>query len=62
MYETDFPHVDSSWPDTQAIVSAQLHGVPKAEADLLTYGNAAALYRHPLPADLHRTDQVPVKA
>jgi predicted TIM-barrel fold metal-dependent hydrolase len=52
MFETDFPHSDSSWPDTQAIVSKQLGGVPKEEADLMTFMNAAGLYRHPLPADL----------
>lgn len=52
MYETDFPHSDSSWPNTQAIVAAQLAGVPRAEADAMTYLNAAALYRHPLPPDL----------
>jgi predicted TIM-barrel fold metal-dependent hydrolase len=52
MYETDFPHSDSSWPHTQDIVGRQLEGVPAAEADAMTYANAAALYRHPLPADL----------
>ena len=52
MFETDFPHSDSSWPDTQAIVSKQLKDVPKEEADLMTFKNAAALYRHPLPPDL----------
>jgi predicted TIM-barrel fold metal-dependent hydrolase len=52
MFETDYPHTDSSWPDTQAIVAAQLHGVPTSEADLMTYQNAADLYRHPLPAHL----------
>ena len=62
MYETDFPHVDSSWPNTQAIVSAQLQGVPKAEADLLTFKNAAELYRHPYPADLDCADHAPVEA
>ena len=52
MFETDYPHSDSSWPDTQAIVARQLADVPRAEADAMTYANAAALYRHPLPADL----------
>lgn len=52
MFETDYPHSDSSWPQTQAIVSAQLEGVPQPEADQMTFRNAAALYRHPLPAEL----------
>lgn len=52
MFETDFPHSDSSWPETQSIVAAQLQGVPRSEADQMTFKNAADLYRHPLPADL----------
>jgi predicted TIM-barrel fold metal-dependent hydrolase len=52
MFETDFPHTDSSWPNTQSIVAAQLAGVPKVDADRMTFRNAAALYRHPLPPDL----------
>ncbi len=49
MFETDFPHSDSSWPDSQAIVGAQLAGVPQSEANRMTFQNAAELYRHPLP-------------
>jgi predicted TIM-barrel fold metal-dependent hydrolase len=60
MYETDFPHTDSSWPHTQAIVANQLRDVPKNEADLMTYKNAAALYRHPLPDDLSHRDPRPM--
>ncbi len=52
MFETDFPHTDSSWPDSQAIVAAQLAGVPKSEADRMTFQNAAEIYRHPLPPEL----------
>jgi predicted TIM-barrel fold metal-dependent hydrolase len=50
MFETDYPHTDSSWPDTQALLADQLGGMPTHEADLITHGNAVALYRHPLPA------------
>ncbi len=52
MFETDYPHSDSSWPRTQDIVAAQLAGVPGHEADRMTYRNAADLYRHALPPDL----------
>jgi predicted TIM-barrel fold metal-dependent hydrolase len=52
MFETDFPHTDSSWPDTQAIVATQLDGVDPTEADAMTFANAARLYRHPLPPEL----------
>ncbi len=50
MFETDYPHTDSSWPDTQDLLQDQLGGMPRHEADLITHGNAVALYRHPLPA------------
>jgi predicted TIM-barrel fold metal-dependent hydrolase len=48
MVETDYPHSDSTWPDTQALLAKQLDGVPKDDADKLTYLNAATLYRHPV--------------
>jgi predicted TIM-barrel fold metal-dependent hydrolase len=48
MVETDYPHSDSSWPDTQEILAVQLHGIPDDEADLITWRNAAELYRHPV--------------
>jgi predicted TIM-barrel fold metal-dependent hydrolase len=50
MVETDYPHSDSTWPDTQELLAKQLDGVPRDEADKLTYLNAAALYRHPVVA------------
>lgn len=54
MVETDYPHSDSSWPDTQELLTVQLQDMPDHEADLITWRNAAELYRHPLP-DLRRT-------
>jgi predicted TIM-barrel fold metal-dependent hydrolase len=50
--ETDYPHTDSSWPDTQALLERQLAGVPDDEVALITHANAAALYRHPVRAGL----------
>ena len=50
MVETDYPHSDSSWPDTQAILAGQLAGVPHREAELITWRNAVELYRHPIHA------------
>lgn len=44
MVETDYPHSDSTWPDTQEILAEQLRDVPEAERDAITYRNAAALY------------------
>jgi predicted TIM-barrel fold metal-dependent hydrolase len=48
MIETDYPHGDSSWPDTQRIVGEQLFGMPDEDIANLTHATAAALYRHPL--------------
>jgi predicted TIM-barrel fold metal-dependent hydrolase len=50
MVETDYPHSDSSWPDTQEILAVQLAGVPDDEVELITWRNAAELYRHPVDA------------
>jgi len=48
MVETDYPHSDSSWPDTQELLAVQLHGMPDEETDLITWRNASELYRHPV--------------
>ena len=49
MLESDYPHADSSWPDTQALLARRLEGLPEADVRKLTHENAAALFRHPLP-------------
>ena len=46
MVETDYPHGDSTWPDTQRLLGEQFAGFPDEETDLMTHANAAALYRH----------------
>ncbi len=50
MIESDYPHADSTWPDTQTYVQRRLGGLPVAELRKVTHENAAALFRHPLPA------------
>ena len=49
MLESDYPHADSTWPDTQAVMHATLRSLPEDELRKVAYGNAAALFRHPLP-------------
>ena len=49
MVETDYPHADSTWPDTQAVLAATFGHLPAAELHQLASGNAARLFRHPLP-------------
>ncbi len=49
MVEVDYPHADSSWPDTQELLARRFRDIPADEAALMTHGNAAELFRHPLP-------------
>jgi predicted TIM-barrel fold metal-dependent hydrolase len=51
MLESDYPHADSSWPDTQLLAWERLSGIPAEEAAMITHGNAARLFRHPLPQE-----------
>ena len=49
MLECDYPHADSTWPDTQVIAASRLAGLPDEDVRMITHGNAARLFRHPLP-------------
>ena len=49
MVEVDYPHGDSTWPDTQLVIEEVWGHVPVAELRAMCCENAAALYRHPLP-------------
>jgi predicted TIM-barrel fold metal-dependent hydrolase len=49
MVEVDYPHGDSTWPDTQAVIADAWGHIPPAELRRLCCENAAELYRHPLP-------------
>jgi predicted TIM-barrel fold metal-dependent hydrolase len=50
MVEVDYPHGDSTWPDTQLVIEKAWGHIPPAELRPMCCENAAALYRHPLPA------------
>jgi predicted TIM-barrel fold metal-dependent hydrolase len=47
--ESDYPHADSTWPDTQPLLRKHLAGLPVDEVRKVCHENAAALFRHPLP-------------
>jgi predicted TIM-barrel fold metal-dependent hydrolase len=49
MVESDYPHADSSWPDTQHVLTETWGSLPDDELRAVACGNAAALFRHPLP-------------
>jgi hypothetical protein len=48
--ESDYPHGDGTWPDTQQVIHDLIGQCPVDEIRMMTHENAAALYRHPLPA------------
>ncbi len=45
MWESDFPHSTSTFPDSWAFVERTLQGVPQGERDQMLYGNALRLYK-----------------
>jgi predicted TIM-barrel fold metal-dependent hydrolase len=49
LLESDYPHQDSTWPDTQELIKRDLGHLEASVARKIAYGNAAALYRHPAP-------------
>jgi predicted TIM-barrel fold metal-dependent hydrolase len=52
MVESDYPHADSTWPDTPQVVERNFGHLDPATLRQITAGNAATLFRHPLPPDL----------
>jgi predicted TIM-barrel fold metal-dependent hydrolase len=49
LLEADYPHSDSSWPDTQAKLKAALDDLPEDVIRKMTWQNASELFRHPVP-------------
>lgn len=49
LVESDYPHCDSTWPNTQATLRKQLAGLSAAEAERVTWRNASELFDHPVP-------------
>jgi hypothetical protein len=54
MVESDYPHCDSTWPNTQAILHEQLHRLPKKAIERITWRNASELFDHPVPKAVQR--------
>lgn len=50
MLEVDYPHGDGTWPGTQDLIAKLWGHIPDDEIRMMCSENAAALYRHPLPA------------
>jgi predicted TIM-barrel fold metal-dependent hydrolase len=51
LVESDYPHSDSTWPNTQPMLKKQMAGIPVEEQRMMCWQNAAKLYRHPTPPD-----------
>jgi predicted TIM-barrel fold metal-dependent hydrolase len=47
--ESDYPHQDGTWPDTQDILRTQLADVPADDVRKLTWENASRLFEFPVP-------------
>ena len=45
MWATDYPHPDSTWPNSQQVLETHFADVPVEEARPMIGGTAARLYR-----------------
>ena len=44
LWGNDYPHIEGSFPDSQAWVEKQFSGVPEEEIDAMVRGNAASTF------------------
>jgi predicted TIM-barrel fold metal-dependent hydrolase len=49
LLETDYPHTDTRWPDSQAQFARLLDGLPERDTRLIAWENASKLFRRPVP-------------
>ncbi len=49
LLESDYPHSDSTWPETQRVIHEEIGGLPDEDIRKMTWENASKLYRHPVP-------------
>ncbi|WP_235487214.1 amidohydrolase family protein, partial [Frankia sp. AvcI1] len=47
MFESDYPHSDSNWPNTRKLLAEALINVPDDEALRMVETNARTLYNFP---------------
>jgi predicted TIM-barrel fold metal-dependent hydrolase len=45
MWGSDYPHNDSTWPQSQRVIDEMFRGVADTDRHKIIYANAAALYR-----------------
>ncbi|HEV8297909.1 MAG TPA: amidohydrolase family protein [Acidimicrobiales bacterium] len=44
MWSSDFPHGDSTWPDSQRVIDEEIGDIPLEEQQMILHDNAAHLY------------------
>jgi predicted TIM-barrel fold metal-dependent hydrolase len=44
MWGSDFPHTDSTWPNSRTVIEKNFAGVPDDVAQSILFDNAARLY------------------
>jgi predicted TIM-barrel fold metal-dependent hydrolase len=49
LMESDYPHADSTWPNTQATLKRHMRGIPDDEVRRMCWQNAVELFRMPTP-------------
>ena len=49
LLESDYPHQDGTWPDTQELLHEQIGHFPADEIRKITWENASKLFRFPVP-------------
>lgn len=47
LWESDFPHVETAWPQSQDLIKTLTQGMPDDEIEMITNGNARRLYNWP---------------
>ena len=52
LLETDYPHADSSWPNSQEKWRRQFDGLPGDEVRRMSWENASELFEHPVPVSV----------
>jgi predicted TIM-barrel fold metal-dependent hydrolase len=45
LWATDYPHPDSTWPESQKVIAEEFTSCTQEEIDKFVSGNAARLYR-----------------
>jgi hypothetical protein len=59
LIESDYPHADSNWPETQSRFRRQFEGIPAEEIEAMAWRNAARLFRIEVPASVIADPKAP---